>query len=161
MNLKMIGAFFIALLTFAVTPAYSEDEGQRVSTGGAQTLDDILARQNGLEVDESFRRENLGSADNAQPATSNLGTLGGISSSDMYRGIRYAETDIKVSNNSHASEILVQDGGMSWLLTREGNVQTFAGYGIGGITFAVCPIKAIGLGEAVLALISVTYQSRT
>ena len=137
MNLKMIGACLIALLTFAVTPAHSEDEGQRASTGGAQTLDDILARQKGLEVDESFRRENLGSSDNAQPASGSLGTLGGFSSSDIYRGIRYAETDIKVSNNSHAAEILVQDGGMSWLLTREGNIRTFAGYGIGGIIIAL------------------------
>ncbi|MDB3999617.1 hypothetical protein N9448_08365, partial [Litorivicinus sp.] len=120
MNLKLIGTCLIALLTFAVTPAYSEDAGQRASTGGAQTLTDILARQKGLEVDESFRRENLGSSDNAQPASNSLGTLGGFSSSDIYRGIRYAESDIKVSNNSHASEILVQDGGMSWLLTREG-----------------------------------------
>jgi formate dehydrogenase subunit gamma len=44
----------------------------------------------------------------------NLGVLGGVSSSDLYRGIRYAETDVKVSNNSHASEVLVQDGGMGW-----------------------------------------------
>ena len=88
MNLKLIGTCLIALLTFAVTPAYSEDAGQRASTGGAQTLTDILARQKGLEVDESFRRENLGSSDNAQPISGSLGTLGGISSSDLYRGIR-------------------------------------------------------------------------
>ena len=137
MNLKVIGTCLIALLTFAVTPAYSEDAGQRASTGGAQTLADILARQKGLEVDESFRRENLGSSDNAQPISGSLGTLGGISSSDMYRGIRYAETDVSVSNNSHAAEILVQDGGMSWLLTREGNIQAFAGFGIGGIIIAL------------------------
>ncbi len=137
MNLKLIGTCLIALLTFAVTPAYSEDAGQRASTGGAQTLTDILARQKGLEVDESFRRENLGSSDNAQPISGSLGTLGGISSSDMYRGIRYAETDVSVSNNSHAAEILVQDGGMSWLLTREGNIQAFAGFGIGGIIIAL------------------------
>ena len=49
MNLKVLGACLIALLTFAVTPAYSQDEGQRASTGGAQTLEDILARQKGLE----------------------------------------------------------------------------------------------------------------
>ena len=137
MNLKVLGAFLAALLTFAVTPAHSQDEGQRASTGGAQTLEDILARQKGLEVDESFRRDNLGNSENAQPISNNLGVLGGVSSSDLYRGIRYAETDVKVSNNSHASEILVQDGGMSWLLTRQGGIQAFAGYGIGGIIVAL------------------------
>ena len=141
MNLKMIGAGLIALLTFAVTPAYSQDEGQRASTGGAQTLDDILARQKGLEVDESFRRENLGNPNNAQPMTDKLGSLGGLSNSDVYRGIRYSSTDIKVSNNSHAAKILVQDGGMSWLLTREGTIRTFAGYGIGGIIIALAAFK--------------------
>ena len=54
MNLKMIGACLIALLTFAVTPAHSEDEGQRASTGGAQTLDDILARQKDLKSTNRF-----------------------------------------------------------------------------------------------------------
>ena len=41
MNLKVLGACLAALLTFAVTPAHSQDEGQRASTGGAQTLEDI------------------------------------------------------------------------------------------------------------------------
>ena len=58
MNVKLIGAFFIALLTFSVTPVFAQDDGQRASTGGAQTLEDILARQKGLEIDESFRRDN-------------------------------------------------------------------------------------------------------
>ena len=95
MNLKTLGACLIALLTFTVTPAYSQDEGQRASTGGAQTLEDILARQKGLNVDEAFRRENLGDPSKAAPISGNLGTLGGISNSDMYRGIRYSETEIK------------------------------------------------------------------
>jgi formate dehydrogenase subunit gamma len=133
MNLRMIGACLIALLTFAVTPAYSQDEGQRASTGGAQTLEDILARQKGLSVDESFRRNNLGDPNKAAPISGNLGTLGGVSNSDLYRGIRYSETDVKVSNNGHAANVLVQDGGMSWLLTRQGGIQSYAAYGSGGI----------------------------
>ncbi len=133
MNLRMIGACLIALLTFAVTPAYSQDEGQRASTGGAQTLEDILARQKGLSVDESFRRNNLGDPNKAAPISGNLGTLGGVSNSDLYRGIRYSETDVKVSNTGHAANVLVQDGGMSWLLTRQGGIQSYAAYGSGGI----------------------------
>jgi formate dehydrogenase subunit gamma len=133
MNLRVIGAFLVALLTFAVTPAYSQDEGQRASTGGAQTLEDILARQKGLSVDESFRRNNLGDPNKAAPISGNLGTLGGVSNSDLYRGIRYSETDVKVSNTGPAANILVQDGGMSWLLTRQGGIQSYAAYGSGGI----------------------------
>ena len=95
MKLKVLGAYLIALLTFAVTPAHSQDEGQRASTGGAQTLEDILARQKGLEVDESFRRDNLGNPENAKAISDKLGSLGGVSSSDLYRGIRYSETEIK------------------------------------------------------------------
>jgi formate dehydrogenase subunit gamma len=133
MNLRVIGAFLVALLTFAVTPAYSQDDGQRASTGGAQTLEDILKRQKGLNVDESFRRDNLGDPSKAAPLSGDLGTLGGISKSDMYRGIRYSETDVKVSNTGPAAKILVQDGGMSWLLTRQGGIQSYAAYGAGGI----------------------------
>ena len=133
MNLRVIGAFLIALLTFAVNPAYSQDDGQRASTGGAQTLEDILKRQKGLSVDESFRRDNLGDPSKAAPLSGDLGTLGGVSKSDMYRGIRYSETDVKVSNTGPAAKILVQDGGMSWLLTRQGGIQSYAAYGAGGI----------------------------
>ena len=133
MNLQVVGACLIALLTFAVTPAYSQDDGQRASTGGAQTLEDILKRQKGLNVDESFRRDNLGDPSKAAPLSGDLGTLGGISKSDMYRGIRYSETDVKVSNTGPAAKILVQDGGMSWLLTRQGGIQSYAAYGAGGI----------------------------
>lgn len=137
MNLKAIGAFFITLLMFAVNPVYSLDKDERSSTGGAQTLEDILSRQNGSAVDESFRRDNLGTSDNAQPISNSLGTLGGISNSDIYRGIRYSELDVSVSNSGPAAKILVQDGGMDWLLTREGTIQAFAAYGIGGILIAL------------------------
>lgn len=133
MNVKLIGAFLTALLTFSAGSTLAQDEGQRASTGGAQTLEDILARQKGLEVDEGFRRENLGDPSTAAPISGNLGTLGGLSQSDLYRGIRYAETDVSVSNTSAAAEILVQDGGMSWLLTREGAIQSYAAWGMGAI----------------------------
>jgi len=138
MNLKVIGAALIALLTFAVTPSYANEATEaRASTGGAQTLEDILARQKGVEVDDSFRRENLGRPEGAQPTSGALGTLGGVSDAEVYRGIRYSEVDIKVSNNSHAANILVQDGGMNWLLTREQDIRSYAGFGIGGIIVAL------------------------
>lgn len=138
MNIQVIGAVLVALLTFAVTPSYAEEATDpRASTGGAQTLQDILARQQGLKVDEGFRRENLGNPDNAQATTDALGSLGGVSNADIYRGIRYAEVDIKVSNKGPAAEILVQDGGMTWLLTRENQLRSYAGFGIGGVIVAL------------------------
>ncbi len=138
MNLKVIGAALIAFLTFAVTPSYAnEATDPRATTGGAQTLEDILARQQGLEVDNTFRRQNQGNPDNAQPTSGALGSLGGISDADIYRGIRFSDVDIKVSNKGPAAEILVQDGGMSWLLTRENQIRQYAAYGLGGILVAL------------------------
>ena len=138
MNFKVFGAALIAFVTFAVSPSYANEADEaRASTGGAQTLEDILARQKGLEVDDSFRRENLGQPENAAPTSNALGTLGGMSNADVYRGIRYHEVDIKVSNSSPAAEILVQDGGMSWLLTRDNQIRSYAGFGIGGVLIAL------------------------
>ncbi len=138
MNFKVFGAALIAFVTFAVSPSYANEADEaRASTGGAQTLEDILARQKGLEVDDSFRRENLGQPENAAPTSNALGTLGGMSNADVYRGIRYHEVDIKVSNSGPAAEILVQDGGMSWLLTRDNQIRSYAGFGIGGVLIAL------------------------
>ncbi|MDB4021309.1 formate dehydrogenase subunit gamma [Litorivicinus sp.] len=138
MKIQVIGSFLVAVLTLAIAPSYAEQsDGQRASTGGAQTLQDVLARQKGIEVDESFRRENLGDPDKAQSINNMLGTQGGISNADVYRGIRYSEVDIKVSNNGPAADVLVQDGGISWLITRATSIQGYAGYGIGGILVAL------------------------
>ena len=54
MNLKVLGAFLAALLTFAVTPAHSQDEGQRASTGGAQTLEIFLRGRRGSKSKNHF-----------------------------------------------------------------------------------------------------------
>ena len=102
MNVKLIGAFLTALLTFSAGPAIAQDEGQRASTGGAQTLEDILARQKGLEVDEGFRRDNLGDPSTAAPISGNLGTLGVFHSriciveSDMQRQTYQSQTPARL-----------------------------------------------------------------
>ena len=133
MNVKLIGAFLTALLTFSAGPAIAQDEGQRASTGGAQTLlEDILARQKGLEVDEGFRRDNLGDQYGCPNQWKSREPSGSFTVGSVSR-IRYAETDVSVSNTSAAAEILVQDGGMSWLLTREGAIQSYAAWGMGVI----------------------------
>jgi len=116
---QMIGALLIAL--FSMTAGLSHaNEATRESTGGAQTLQDILARQAGQQVDDSFRRDALGNPDAAKQISEQLGVRGGVSDADVFRGIRYSEVDIKVSNNGPAADVLVQDGGMRWLELRKG-----------------------------------------
>ena len=60
----------------------------RSATGGAQTLEDILRRQRGEPVDESFRSGNTGDPDGGAPIAAPLGTLGGASDPDLWRALR-------------------------------------------------------------------------
>ena len=103
-------------------------EPDRSATGGAQTLEDILRRQRGEPVDNSFRSENLGNPDNAAGLAGQLGTLGGASDPDLWRGFRFGEVPITSSNNGPAATTLIQDGGMRWLTFREGPLITYGGY---------------------------------
>ena len=84
MNFKLLGAAVFALATLLINPVWAEEAPavDRATTGGAQTLEDIMARQKQLELDESFRSENLGNPANAAPITDQLGTRGGVSDSD-------------------------------------------------------------------------------
>ena len=59
-----------------------ETEGS--PTGGAPTLEDILARQRGETVDDSDRRANIGDPDSAASIADQLGTLGGASDPDLW-----------------------------------------------------------------------------
>lgn len=129
MNFKIFGAAFFVMATLLFNPGWAEEAPavDRTSTGGAQTLEDIMARQKQLEVDESFRSENLGDPANAAPASDQLGTLGGSSVSDTYRGIRYNEIDARTQVRSPAADVLIQDGGMPWYKLREGPVITYGG----------------------------------
>lgn len=100
-------------------------ETDRTATGGAQTLEDILRRQEGLPVDDAFRRENIGGD---APGVPQLGTLGGASDPDLWRALRYNEADITVSNRQPGGAVLMQDGGMWWLKFREGPLRTYGGW---------------------------------
>lgn len=90
----------------------------RAATGGAPTLEDILARQRGEKVDLSYRRDLSGST--AADMAAQLGTLGGASNSDVYRQLRYGTADVRVSTRAPASEVLIQDRGIWWLQARQG-----------------------------------------
>jgi len=127
----MIRALFaglvICLLAFGAQ-AQDVPVPDRSATGGAQTLEDILARQSAMEVDESFRSENLGDPDSAADITQQLGTLGGQSDPDLWRTLRYGSVDVTTQARGPASTTLVQDGGMWWLNFRQGPLLTYGGY---------------------------------
>ncbi|MEL6619909.1 MAG: formate dehydrogenase subunit gamma [Pseudomonadota bacterium] len=104
----------------------------RSATGGAQTLEDILARQRGEEVDNSFRRDALGDPDSAAGMASQLGTLGGSSDPELWRALRFGEANITSTSQGPAATTLIQDGGMRWLLFREGPLAQYGSYLLGG-----------------------------
>ncbi|SDE50728.1 formate dehydrogenase subunit gamma [Ruegeria marina] len=99
----------------------------RTATGGAQTLEDILRRQQGLSVDDSFRRQ-FGDPNSAAGITEQLGTLGGASDPDLWRALRFNAADIKVSAGGDVAKVLVQDGGMAWYQFRSGPLSTYGGW---------------------------------
>ncbi|TGN39169.1 formate dehydrogenase subunit gamma [Marinobacter confluentis] len=141
MNLKVFGAVILTLTALMFNPALAQEapEVDRTATGGAQTLEDIMARQKQLEVDESFRSENLGNPENAAAIDEPLGTLGGSSQSDQWRGIRYNEADIQTVTRGPAVDVLIQDGGMPWYKLREGPMITYGG----GALIAIIVLLAV------------------
>jgi len=111
-------------------PVGAQPPVDRAATGGAQTLEDILRRQRGEPVDDSFRRDATGDPDHAAPTTGQLGTLGGVSDAEMFRALRYGTADVTVSARNAAADVLVQDSGMWWLQFREGPLAHYGGYGL-------------------------------
>ena len=124
-------ALFLSLFLFAASnvsaDAQTADDA-RASTGGAQTLQDILARQRGESVDYRFRREAIGNAKGGAAITSPLGTLGGVSDADIYRAYRYGAANIVSSTRGPAATVVIQDGGMRWLELRKGPLLKYGGY---------------------------------
>lgn len=123
--LSMLRWCLLCLLC-AATPVIAQDTPDRAATGGAQTLEDILARQRGETVDDAFRRSATGD-DSAAGIASQLGTLGGASDSEVFRALRYGSADVTVSSRGPAANILIQDGGMRWLEARDGPLATYGG----------------------------------
>lgn len=105
----------------------------RPSTGGATTLDDILARQRGEKVDLSFRARETGDPDSAAGITSQLGTLGGASDAEVFRALRYGSADVTVSSRGPAVGVLIQDRGMWWLQFRQGPLLEYGAWLLGGM----------------------------
>ena len=124
----------LALSPLAAAPAAAQDgnapkmEAPRASTGGAQTLEDILARQRGENIDDGFRREAVGDPARAAAIARQLGTLGGASDAEVFRALRYGSADVTVSAKGAAAGVIIQDSGMWWLELRKGPLLEWGGY---------------------------------
>lgn len=115
---------FLLLIALSL-PVHAQESAidtvpDRSATGGASTLEDIMARQRGEEVDDSFRRSATGDPDSAASMTDQLGTLGGSSDPELWRALRYGSADVTVSTLDVRGRVLIQDGGMWWLNVRQG-----------------------------------------
>ena len=129
----LVHVLLILMLALPLAPAAMAQDAEtaqpdRSATGGATTLEDILARQRGEKVDDSYRSGNTGDPDSAAAMAEQLGTLGGASDPDLWRALRYNETDVKVSAGGDVAKVLVQDGGMRWWTFREGPLATYGGW---------------------------------
>ena len=114
-------------MCIGLTGAIGQVADDRSVTGGAQTLEDILARQQGKKIDDQFRRGALGNPEVAKDITSQLGTLGGVSNSEIFRALRYGQSSITVSSAGPADDVIIQDGGMRWLQLRRGALAEYGG----------------------------------
>ena len=131
----MIRLFMAILMSFVLSlPLLAQEPAvDRSATGGAQTLSDIMARQKGEAVQDDFRRNATGDPSIAADLQQQLGTLGGVSDPELWRALRYGTANISVSAGGEVATVLVQDGGMRWLLMRNGPVAEYTAYGLGGI----------------------------
>lgn len=129
--LRLMSAIFLSL--FLALPLQAQDtmtEDSRVSTGGAQTLADILARQKGEKIDDTFRKTATGDPDSAAGIVNQLGTLGGVSDPEVWRALRYGTAKVAASTGGEVGAVLVQDGGMKWLEFRQGPLLTYGGFSL-------------------------------
>ncbi|TNJ44375.1 formate dehydrogenase subunit gamma [Phaeobacter sp. B1627] len=129
---RLIFAIFLNLALMCGLSAQAQDAApdapDRSATGGAQTLEDIMARQRGEAVEDSFRSTATGNPEGAAGIDQQLGTLGGVSDPEIWRALRYNSADIRVSAGGEVATVLVQDGGMSWLAFRAGPLRTYGGW---------------------------------
>ncbi|MFV2092456.1 MAG: formate dehydrogenase subunit gamma [Hyphomicrobiales bacterium] len=131
MPVRSFLALMLSVLLFAasnVSANAQTADNPRASTGGAQTLQDILARQRGETVDYRFRREAIGNRQSGARTVAPLGTLGGVSDAEIYRAYRFGEAVIISTSIGPAATVVIQDGGMAWLKLRAGPLPKYGGY---------------------------------
>ncbi len=129
---RLLYTLILSLLLAAPVSVTAQDASEtpqidRSATGGAPTLEDILARQRGETVDNSYRR---GGNDGDGESAPGLGPLGPASDSEIWRDLRFNDANVKVSAGGEPAKVLVQDRGMAWLQFREGPLVTYGGWGL-------------------------------
>lgn len=127
--MRSLLSLFVLILWAGIASAQETD---RNATGGATTLEDIMARQRGETVDNTYRSSNTGPTESAA-STPQLGTRGSASDSDIFRALRYGTADVIDSSTGPAAGVLIQDSGMWWLKFRQGPLSTYGAYLLGGI----------------------------
>ncbi|MCF6231764.1 MAG: formate dehydrogenase subunit gamma [Rhodobacteraceae bacterium] len=136
MLLRAFAALIMAIGLMAGSTSMALAQGNdpaRAATGGAQTLEDILARQRGETVDYTFRREDTGLPEGAAPNSDQLGTLGGVSDPEFLRAMRYNTAELTSQVKSASGNTVMQDGGMWWLEMRRGPLPKYGGYMMGAM----------------------------
>ncbi len=136
--LSLILTLFLAVpLPVAAQEAEIPDRTDRAATGGAPTLEDIMARQRGETIDDADRRARTGDPDSAAAMSEQLGTLGGSSDPELWRALRFNSADISVSAGGDVAKVLVQDGGMAWYEFRSGPLAFYGGWLLAGTLIAL------------------------
>lgn len=112
-------------LGLPVNAQEAEKAEPRAETGGAQTLEDILRRQRGEDVDLEFRRDATGNPETGASVSEQLGTRGFASDPELWRSLRFGEADITTQVRGPGTTLLVQDDGMNWLEFRQGPLANY------------------------------------
>lgn len=127
----------LALALTAASPALAQDVAP--ATPGAQTLEDILARQQALrDGDDSARavREGRGGGrvipgEMGDPSVPS-GTRNDWSNPALWRGVRYDDVPMTSQIRGPAATTLIQTGGMEWLRDRGGPLRFWGGLLLAG-----------------------------
>lgn len=124
--------------------AQSEEapEASREATGGAQTLQDILRRQQGEDV--PLDQGEAGPSDSPEGTPGALSTRGGASDSSLWRAVRQGQDGVFTSSSRDPnSKTLVQDDGEKWLAARGGPMLKYTGYAFGGMLLLLVLFRLI------------------
>ena len=104
-------------------------DAARAATGGAQTREDIMRRQEGLPVDSRQRILSGGTAsEEAAALLGALGTRGDTSDAQVWEELRFNQANVTTQAGGPATDVIMQPGGMWWYTFRAGPLRTWGGY---------------------------------
>lgn len=124
---RAILVMLVLLATIQIPVLSQETVDPRAATGGAQTLEDIMARQRGESIEPRVLPDTSNNRNGVAGNPGQLEALGTQSDADFFRAFRDGSNEI-VSSSGIANPTVMQDGGMFWLKFREGPLRTYGGY---------------------------------